>query len=51
MVPVGQGMLNYDVLFKLLKNKKPFMTMLLENTKEPYIEGSIAYLKAKYERA
>jgi L-ribulose-5-phosphate 3-epimerase len=51
IVPVGHGMLNYDALFKLLKSKKPYITILLESTKEPYIEASIAYLQEKYERA
>jgi L-ribulose-5-phosphate 3-epimerase len=51
IVAVGQGMLNYDALFQYLKNKKPFITILLESTKEPYIDGSIAYLREKYERA
>ncbi|MEH7331681.1 sugar phosphate isomerase/epimerase family protein [Neobacillus drentensis] len=51
IVPVGHGMLNYDALFKLLKNKKPYMTMLLESTKEPFIDGSIACLREKYDKA
>jgi L-ribulose-5-phosphate 3-epimerase len=51
IVPVGHGMLNYDALFKLLKSKKPYITILLESTKEPYIDASIAYLQEKYERA
>lgn len=51
MVPVGQGKLNYDALFKLLKKKKPYITMLMESTTEPYIDESIAYLRNKYEKA
>ena len=39
MVPVGSGLLNYDVVFKHLKKRKPFINVLLENTREPYIEG------------
>ncbi|MEO2076804.1 MAG: sugar phosphate isomerase/epimerase family protein [Bacillus sp. (in: firmicutes)] len=51
MVPVGHGLLNYDFLFQLMKKKKPYITMLMESTTEPYIDGSIAYLKDKYENA
>ena len=48
MVPVGKGQLNYDALFKLIKNKKPFVNILLENTKEPFIDESIAFLREKF---
>ncbi|MEH7254073.1 sugar phosphate isomerase/epimerase family protein [Neobacillus niacini] len=51
MVPVGQGLLNYDFLFNLLKRKKPFINILMESTKEPHIDRSIAYLKEKYENS
>lgn len=51
MVPVGKGLLNYDVVLKWLKHNKPFVQVLLENTKEPYINDSIAYLRNKYEEA
>lgn len=50
-VPVGKGILNYDALFKLLKAKKPYINILLEDTKEPYIDQSIAYLRSKYHEA
>ena len=48
IVPVGQGLLNYKEVFKLLKPKKPFINVLLEETKEPYIDGSISYLQEIY---
>ncbi|MEH7011869.1 sugar phosphate isomerase/epimerase family protein [Neobacillus niacini] len=51
MVPVGQGLLNYDLLFNLLKKKKPFINILMESTQEPYIDGSLAFLIDKYESA
>ncbi|MGG3561597.1 sugar phosphate isomerase/epimerase family protein [Neobacillus rhizosphaerae] len=51
MVPVGHGLLNYDFLFQQLKKKKPYITILMESTTEPYIDGSMAYLKDKYENA
>lgn len=46
---VGEGLLNYELVFKWIKAKKPFINILLEETKEPYINRSIAYLKEKYE--
>lgn len=51
MVPVGTGLLNYDAIFKLIKPRKPYINVLLENTREPYINNSIAFLKEKYKRA
>ncbi len=51
MVPAGKGMLNYDLLFAWLKKQKPFIEVLLENTKEPYIDNSIQYLRQKYQQA
>ncbi|KKK33595.1 AP endonuclease [Mesobacillus campisalis] len=51
MVPVGQGLLNYDAVFKRLKQQKPYIQILLESTQEPYVDGSIAFLKEKYKNA
>ncbi|MBS4195123.1 sugar phosphate isomerase/epimerase family protein [Lederbergia citri] len=51
MVPVGTGLLNYDVVFKHLKRRKPFINVLLENTREPYIDNSIEFLREKYQLA
>lgn len=51
MVPVGTGLLNYDVVFKHLKKRKPFINVLLENTREPHIDNSIAFLREKYSKA
>ncbi|ENH96511.1 sugar phosphate isomerase/epimerase [Gracilibacillus halophilus YIM-C55.5] len=51
MVPVGQGMLRYDIIFRWLKDHKPYINVLLENTKEPYIDDSIHYLHDQFRRA
>jgi len=51
IVPVGHGRLNYDVVFKSIKNKKPCLNILMEGTRDPYIEGSMAFLKEKFENA
>jgi L-ribulose-5-phosphate 3-epimerase len=48
-VPVGKGLLNYELLFSLLKDKKPYINILMESTQEPYIDESIAFLREKYE--
>lgn len=51
MVPVGTGQLNYAALFKRLKQQKPFINILLENTREPHIANSVRYLQSQYEQA
>jgi L-ribulose-5-phosphate 3-epimerase len=51
VVPVGKGLLNYDAVFKYIKHNKPFVNILMEETKEPFISDSMAYLKNKYENA
>lgn len=51
MVPVGKGILQYDLLFEWLKKHKPYIEVLLENTKEPFIDDSMEYLQQKYQEA
>lgn len=46
---VGKGLLNYDFILKQIKEKKPYINILLEETKEPYINESVAFLKERYE--
>lgn len=48
---VGKGLLNFDYILNVLKKKKPYMNILLEETKEPFISESVALLKDKYEQA
>jgi L-ribulose-5-phosphate 3-epimerase len=43
-VPVGKGILNYHFLLKLVKDKKPYLNILLEEAKEQDIDESIAYI-------
>lgn len=47
--PVGKGLLNYESIFRLLKEKKPYMNILMESTVEPYIDESVAFLKKQYQ--
>ncbi|MBM7541573.1 sugar phosphate isomerase/epimerase family protein [Amphibacillus cookii] len=50
IVPVGHGQLNYAHLFTKIKVAKPMIPILLEETKEPYINQSIAKLTQIYHR-
>jgi L-ribulose-5-phosphate 3-epimerase len=45
--PVGKGLLNYEYILNEVKKKKPFINILLEETKEPFIDQSIAFLREK----
>ncbi|WP_100407965.1 sugar phosphate isomerase/epimerase family protein [Bacillus solitudinis] len=51
VVPIGKGLLNYDFVMDLVKKRKPHIHFLMEDQTEPFIDESIAYLKAKYEQA
>ncbi|GAA3329132.1 hypothetical protein GCM10020331_075930 [Ectobacillus funiculus] len=49
---VGKGLLDYDVVIRLIKiEKKPFVNILMEETTEPFIEESIEFLRDKYKSA
>ncbi|SEO53186.1 Sugar phosphate isomerase/epimerase [Amphibacillus marinus] len=50
VVPVGHGWLDYQYLINKLYPDKPLIPILLENTKEPFITESIAYLKRLFEQ-
>lgn len=47
-VAVGKGLLNYDVVLKWVKANKPNVNILMEETKEPFIEESVVFLKDIY---
>ena len=51
MVPVGTGQLDYKYLSERLKKEKPFINILLENTRDPHIADSIRYIQDRYEQA
>jgi sugar phosphate isomerase/epimerase len=50
-VAVGKGRLNYDFLLNYIKKKKPFINVLMESTREPFIDGSIKFLKKSFQEA
>ncbi|MFJ7747110.1 sugar phosphate isomerase/epimerase family protein [Peribacillus sp. NPDC097295] len=47
-VPVGQGLLDYNKIFSLVKERKPDMKVLMESTKEKDMGNSILYLRKQY---
>lgn len=48
---VGDGLFNYAPLFKHLKEKKPHITMLIENSSEPRYHSDCAFLQKIYDEA
>jgi len=47
-VPAGNGDLNYKLIFKLLKEKKPFINIILEDIKEVHMDGSMKFISEVY---
>lgn len=47
---IGDGLFNYHHLFKHLKYKKPYITMLLENSNESRYHSDCEFLKKIYEQ-
>ena len=51
IVPSGKGLLNFELLFKILKKKKPFVEFIMEDIREEFMEESIKFLRETYEKA
>lgn len=49
-VPAGTGNLNYELILKLLKEKKPYIYILIEDIKEMYMEESMRLITEIYNR-
>ncbi len=47
-VEAGRGSLNYELLFRLVKERKPYVNILLENAKMPTIDESLDYVRNIY---
>lgn len=47
-VPVGKGLFNYELLLSILKERKPFIDIVLEGTTPDDVEESIRYLEKIY---
>ena len=50
IVPPGKGILNFELLFKILKKKKPFVEFILENIKVEEMDEAVKYMKDIYNR-
>lgn len=50
IVPPGKGILNFELLFKILKKKKPFVEIILEDIAVDEMDKSINYMREIYER-
>ena len=48
---VGEGLFNYAPLFKQLKQTKPYITMLIENSNESRYHSDCEYLQKIYDEA
>jgi L-ribulose-5-phosphate 3-epimerase len=48
---VGKGLLDYDLVMTLIKEKKPFINVLMEDTQEPFIDESVNFLREKYNQS
>ena len=49
-VPVGKGMLNYELLLKLIKTRKPYINVMLEGASPETAVESGEFLKTLYEK-
>jgi L-ribulose-5-phosphate 3-epimerase len=47
IVPSGQGLLNYDKISSLLRERQPYIEILMEGTREPDIDASAEFLRIK----
>jgi len=50
IVAAGKGDLNYELILRLIKEKKPFINILLEDIKEIEMEGSMSFITEIYNR-
>ena len=50
VVAAGKGNLNYELVLKLLKERKPFINILLEDIREVDMDGSMKFVTETYNR-
>jgi sugar phosphate isomerase/epimerase len=50
LATIGRGQFNYPLLLSLIKERKPYIDVLLENTTQNDIDESIKYIKETYNR-
>jgi len=49
-VPAGTGKLNYELILKLIKERKPYIYILIEDIKEEYMDGTMRFITEVYEK-
>jgi len=49
-VAAGRGNLNYELILKLLKEKKPFINILLEDIREEEMDASMKFISEVYDK-
>lgn len=49
-VPAGKGLFNFELFFKLLKQTKPYISMLLEDNKPETFKDAISFVYSIYEK-
>lgn len=49
-VPIGTGQFNYPLLLSLLKERKPYIDLILEDTLPDDLDSSIKYINETYEK-
>lgn len=50
-IELGKGLLNYEALFHLFREREPVINILLEGAQVPFITECTEYLKRKYDYA
>lgn len=50
-VPIGDGLLDYEYLFSILKRRKPYISILLEDQRVENMDNSLLYLEDAYKKS
>lgn len=48
LAPIGKGLLNYELLLSVLKEKYPYIDIFFESTKPEHVDDSIDYITKMY---
>ena len=48
LVPIGKGLLNYELLLSLIKENNPYIEVFLESTKPEHVDESVDYITKIY---
>lgn len=50
LAPIGKGLLNYELLISLIKEKNPYIDIFLESIKPEHVDDSIDYIGNMYKK-